>query len=323
MEEGSKFVVQFDFDPGQDESKLFLKVGDVIEFLYGDDGEDWWYGKLAGTEGWFPSAYASHIEEDGSAGEEHTNTDEPIIIKTDEKEISEEALYRNLSPQERRASLRKIFNRMIESEQQFGEKIRLLLVQIVAPMLIRDTPFKRDFMQDYSLAVIFSVIQDIETASSDFLQSLRQSDDVTDLVAKCFKDFSPTLRLFSQYTLESSNAFNALKKLGKPLNQFLKTCTLPEDLPMEQILVLPVDHYSTYLEYLKSYVYTSGNPHWDGAIISESEYSKLHEALSTMSDYSREVDATLENEKEKQLLLTIQNRCKLSIITSVMFKNNY
>ena len=321
------FLVQFDFDPGEDQSKLSVKTGDEIIFLCGDEGEDWWFGELAGIEGWFPSAYGClvgpQVEVDTVEGyPERVSLQEEVTINNNtDDEINTLVKFRNLKPQERKNSLRNIFNAMVENEKSFGEKIQLLLVQMVEPILVRDTSFKRDFMQEYSLAVIFSVIQDIEKASSDFLQTLRQSCNAgttlstPDRVAKCFKDFSPTLRLFSQYTLEISNAFNSLKKLGKPLNQFLKAaCTFPDDLPMEQILVLPVDHFSTYLDLFQRYVYTSGNPQWEDAIISDSEYNKLDDALSTMQDYSREVDAAMEAEKEKQLLLTIQNRCELYCI---------
>mmetsp|Transcript_1135 Transcript_1135/g.2307 ORF Transcript_1135/g.2307 Transcript_1135/m.2307 type:complete len:1180 (-) Transcript_1135:1812-5351(-) len=310
MEEGSKFLVKFDFNPGEDKAKLTLRTGDVIEFLYGESGDDWWYGRLADEEGWFPSAYGSQTEDivspelvENASSEVNLNGSdiEPQVASTVDE------LYCRMQPQERRDSMHRIFDEIVDDENNFLEKIKLLIVHVIEPIAIRDTSFKRDFMQEYSLAVIFSVMQDIATACSDFLQSLRRCSSATK-VANCFRDFSPTLRLFSQYTVEISNAFNSLEKLSKPLNQFLKTCTLPEELPMEQILVLPVDHYSSYLDNFKRYMYTSGDPTWGNAINSADDYNNLSEALTTVMSYSSEVDAAVEDEKEKQLLLTIQNR---------------
>lgn len=330
MEEGSKFLIKFAYDPGEDTSKLLLQAGDVVEFLYGDSGDDWWYGRLADAEGWFPSSYGCEVEGD----EVHVEQEKgEVIVTGDDKDITEEvvfidAMFRNLQPPERNDSLRNLFDGMVNREQDFIGKVRLLIVQVIEPMSIRDTSFKRDFMQEYSLAVVFSVIQDLVTACSDFLQSLRQCFNTTSnltipsRVAKCFKDFSPTLRLFSQYTLEISNALNALNKFSKPLNQFLKKCALPNDLPMEQILVLPVGHYTSYLENFKKYVFTSGNPEWGNAVSSIEDYSLLSEALSTVSDYSREVDAAMDDEKEKQLLLTIQQRCKSEFLNVIVYSDD-
>ena len=305
MEVGDKFLVQHDFNPGDDNTKLLLKAGDIIDYLCGEVGDDWWYGKLFDREGWFPSTYGAKYD---CVQVKSVGTDETI---------DEDTYHRNLTPDDRKQALRRIFNTMIVNEQYLCDKIRSLVSNVVEPMLVRDSSFKREFMQEYSIAVLFSVIQDIETASSEFLKTLRQAsvsdtgDPCFDKVATCFKDYSPSLRLFSQYTLEISNVFNSLKKFNKPLNQFLKSTTLPQDLPMEEILVLPVDHYATYLENLKCFCCYAGRPTWDGASINDNEYKILSEALSTMAEYSREVDETLEEEKEKQLLLVIQNRCKL------------
>ena len=131
------------------------------------------------------------------------------------------------------------------------------------------------------------------------------------------------MRLFGHYTIEISNAFNSLKKLSKPLDQFLETCALPSDLSMEQILVLPVEHYSTYINNFRKYVHAVGDPKWGNAIVSESQYCRISDALNTVDNYSREVDATMEDEKEKQKLLAIQNKCKFCLLVILFFRNRF
>lgn len=39
-----------------DGDELAFKAGEVVEVLYQVD-KDWWYGRLANKEGWFPSTF--------------------------------------------------------------------------------------------------------------------------------------------------------------------------------------------------------------------------------------------------------------------------
>ena len=302
-----RFQVECDFSP-EEEGKLALRAGDVVDVLLREEGEDWWYGRISGREGWFPECYGFIVEQEQEQQQGNVSSAVP-------QDSARMGVYRDMSSEERRSSLEKTFKLMIEEEDSFTKKLRLLITHVIEPIMVRDTPFKREFMQEYSIAIIFSVVQEIETACSDFLKSLRQhcGKPVTEIpahVAKCFHDFAPTLRNFSQYTLEISSAFATLKKMNKSLNQFLKTCSLPEDLPMEQILVLPVDHYALYLDNFTRFVFACGMPDWQGSILSPKDHKTLEDSLTEMSAYSKEVDVTLEDEKEKQLLLAIQRRCK-------------
>lgn len=183
---------------------------------------------------------------------------------------------------------------------------------------VRDTPFKRDLMQEYSIAVLFSVLLEIQKASSNFLASLQNAlEEATGSanrgeVASCFLEYAPSLRLFAQYTVETSNALNSLKKRIKPLNAFLQECELPAGVTIEMLIVLPVEHYSAYLSNFEKFVHICGDYNNESCMLNLDEHDALYTALYTLRDYSHEVDADLESESEKQILLTIQSRCELS-----------
>jgi hypothetical protein len=264
--------------------------------------DDWWYGRKKGSlkEGYFPRSYG-HIVDD-----EYSQDRKGVV------------LYCHLSKTDRQKALSATYESIIDSEESFLSQISLFVEVIISSVLTRDTPFKRDLMQESSIAVLFSVLMEIQKSSKNFLTTLRNAitcstEENRGVVASCFQEFAPSLRLFAQYTVETSNTLNCLKKRLKPLNSFLKECALPDGVTIERLIVLPVEHYSSYLTNYETYVHLCGDHNSETTSLSVDEHDALYTALYAMRDYSNEVDEKLESESEKQVLLTIQSRCKFDI----------
>lgn len=264
--------------------------------------------KESDKEGYFPRAYGHIVDDEYSQ-------DRKGVLK-----------FCHLSKEDRQRDLTKIYSAMKETEQSFLDKVSIFVEKIVTPIHVRDSTFKRDLMQDYSIAVLFSVILEIQRASRNYLSSLERAYDETGQcesrreVASCYLEYAPSLRLFAQYTVETSNALNALKKRLKPLNAFLKECDLPDSVTIELLIILPVEHYAIYLQNFERFVYLCGDYNTKSTVIDCVDHDALYTALYALRDYSNEVDDKLDSESEKQILLTIQSRCEWHVY-SLRFYN--
>eukprot|EP00602_Paraphysomonas_sp_CaronLab_P013344 CAMPEP_0185042680 /NCGR_PEP_ID=MMETSP1103-20130426/42490_1 /TAXON_ID=36769 /ORGANISM="Paraphysomonas bandaiensis, Strain Caron Lab Isolate" /LENGTH=1107 /DNA_ID=CAMNT_0027582787 /DNA_START=644 /DNA_END=3967 /DNA_ORIENTATION=- len=93
-----------------------------------------------------------------------------------------------------------------------------------------------------------------------------------------------------------------MKSFTKPLNEFLRTHRLPVHTSIETFLVLPVDHYTHYMEDFNRLVYLCKGI---GGVEGDDSLKRAADALLL---YSREVDDKLAVEREKQMLLVIQSQ---------------
>ena len=63
---GKKAKVIFSYD-AEEEDKLTLNVGDIVDILRGTVEDGWWSGQLGSKEGLFPSRYVEVIEDENVA----------------------------------------------------------------------------------------------------------------------------------------------------------------------------------------------------------------------------------------------------------------
>ena len=277
------FIVECDY-VGRHEGDMSLESGTFIKVLVMDD-DQWWYGLHpdTGKEGWFPSNYG--------------------VMNT--------SFF-----MEQISGLKAVLQQLISNEQTFVESLEAFISTIVKPMQIRDTHFKRTFLSDASLALTFNLMSELLSSSLSFLQSLRMVDtlDEYESIASCITDLSPSLRLFSQYIAENSNALNALKAHALGLQRFLRELSLPPDTSLESYLLLPVVHFGHYMLHIDDLMHYAilldrAERLQAGNMACRSDLQLLLEAGEILRVYAHEADRHHEVERKKQVLLRIQSQC--------------
>lgn len=289
-----QFNVEYDYVPLAD-NELTLNVGDIVNVLVMDD-DHWWYGTTdAGQHGWFPASY-------GRCDSEFTD------------QITSDLKY--------------VFRKMVASEENFSNSLNSFISTIVKPLEIRDTPFKRSLMSECSLALSFNLMSELLAGSLSLLNALKcidiNSSDLNDLcesLATCITHFAPTLRLFSQYIAENSNALNSLKAHASGLRRFLRDYSLP-DTSLELYLKMPGAHFGHYMLDVDDIIFyinllMRSKPGY--AICGVMLMDLLREAGEILRVYAEEADQKLKEERKKQILLSIQNQCKFCVFNTVRY----
>lgn len=283
-----EFIADCDFQ-AIDSTMVSFKKGDRLAILYSD--AEWWYAKMfdTGAEGWLPPTFG-HIDDSMVT---------PLQMKGD---INSSHLSEGGQFHERE----KILQDMMASEKSFVTDLKVFIDIVINAIEIRDTSFKRNFLNDSSLALSFNLLREIFIACKSFLEDLRSiridAENRPKLIETSFTQFAPSLRIFGQFATENSNSLDALKNFTKPLNEFLKQNPLPIGTEIEKYFLLPVQHYNEYLIHFEKYV----SFFRDG----KDDISSLYMALDMLKAYTFEVDEQVEAEKSKLILLAIQSQCK-------------
>lgn len=296
----NRYFADADFDAA-DSSQISFKANDVIEVLSKED--DWWYGQIvsSGLQGWLPPTYLRP---------ESAKVDGSIL---EQKFESLPAQYTGMNSRDKLVSAETIFATIVDSELKFVNKLKVFIEACVTPLQLKDTVFKREFMSEYSLAVCFSLMNDMVKACGNFVAAMQSahSSNQSNLsksaksIAICISDFSPSLRIFASFISEHSNALNCLKSHSKGLNGFLKQHILPVNSSIETFLVLPVEHYSSYKTVFSQWVQLCS-----GAGLGPDTGKELERAERSFLSAAEEGDAKLAAEREKHILLAVQSQCE-------------
>jgi hypothetical protein len=272
--EGSLYMAIAESHPSSDK-ELKINVGDVIKYLRVGEGE-LIYGESMVTkkQGWVDPKSCHYVCE-------------PLSYSS----------FRNASDRKKRKDAELLD--IIAYERDFTSAQQTFIEVVVKQLLLRDTHFKRTILSDPAFAVCITLIQDIHNATMIFLNELQQATS-NEKIAETFLRFAPSLQLFAQFVSENSNAFNTLKQHQKPFNQFLNSNPLPDNLSMEQCLILPLQHFKRYRPNLQSYVVLT-----DPA---EPGFMQLINALYAIVTQSEDVEARLKDEESNLQLLSIQNQ---------------
>jgi hypothetical protein len=270
------FIADYPYER-QNEGELSFEAGDKIRVVNSDG--DWWYGELMTTkeEGWLSPLYG-HVEEDVSPYIGPSSTDQENLNK--------------------RTAL---FMEIIKVETAFCQKLDAFNKAILTPLFARDTSFKRNFLNDSSIAVSLTLMRDIFVSSSTFLQGIQQASSA-EAMAASYLNLVPTLKLYAQYASENASCLNAVKGFGRQLKDFAAENPLPQKLTLEACLVLPLEHYSKYATNLQEFVWLTPQ--------TKPEYKVLQEALAAISAQTEKVDDVLNELAASVKLLTLQSKCK-------------
>jgi hypothetical protein len=268
------FIADHSFT-AQSDGELSFIAGDNIKIL-NEDG-DWWFGELArtGEKGWISPSYG-HVAEN-------------------------ESPYASASDQEKLIKRKAMFSEIYKSELAFQKNLEVFNKVIIAPLQTRNTPFKRNFLNEPSIAVSLNLLKDILTASIGILKEL-QLADTPEKLAATFLHIAPVLNLYAQYASENAACLNSVKFFGRQLKEFTNENPLPNNLTLETCLISPLEHYPIYATNLQELIWYTPN--------TNPEYSSLQNALNSINSQTEKVDETLNELAENVKLLSLQNQCK-------------
>jgi hypothetical protein len=266
--DGLTFIADFAYER-QNESELSFAAGDIIKITASQDG--WLYGQHTTTklEGWVSQAFG------------HTRNESPYNkMSKDVKDEKRKLLYKNI----------------IAAETEFTNLLADFVKEVITPMNLRDTPFKRQFLSDSAVAVSFNLLQDLYKACHNFESILKISN--TDIeVSNAYIQFSASLQIFAQYASENAKLLNTIKTNIRQLSEIV-----PERINMGQILVLPMEHVVVYKSLFQEYIWlTPAN---------SPDFAALEAALTMITTQTQEVEAKIKEEEESWKLLNLQNQCK-------------
>jgi hypothetical protein len=211
----------------------------------------------------------------------------------DTEEISP---YAHLSVEQRESLRSNMVKAIIADETNFVFGLKSFAHELVGPIELRDTPFKRSFLADPVVAVSINLLMEIQKACSDFLSAIVQSETEQG-IADAYKYFAPSLQLFAQYATQNSKFLNVIEKNIRNLTPFISA-----DLNLEATIISPLEHYSTYRVNFREYFWLLPSDHPDVALVED--------ALKAVIIQVEQIDIKLKDEIESLVVLNLQSQCK-------------
>jgi hypothetical protein len=266
---GEVFIADYPY-AATTETELSLEINDKI-FVVSKEG-DWIYGykEVRGQrqEGWVAGSYG------------HFRQNSP---------------YANIDDRSKLNQRTAAFQALIDSEQTFIKELQDLKNTLIDVMSIRDDSFKRNFMNEPSVAVSFTILIDMLKACGNFASLLSGCRDESS-VTLAFIQFSPSMQLFAQYATENIKLLNAVKTSSKGLKKLL-----PKDFQLEALLVAPTQHYPKYKNSMQEYVWLTPSS------VTGKVREELESAMDKVIGQSDYIDLKLKEETEALRLLALQN----------------
>lgn len=204
--------------------------------------------------------------------------------------------YAHLSVEQRESLRENMIKAIIADETNFVFGLKSFAHEVVGPIELRDTPFKRSFLADPTVAVSVNLLMEIQKACSDFLSAIVQSVTENE-IADAYRYFAPSLQLFAQYATQNSKFLNVIEKNARNLAPFVSA-----DLNLEATIISPLEHYSTYRVNFREYFWLMPTEH---------EYAPaVLDALKAVTVQVDQIDVKLKDEIESLVVLNLQSQCK-------------
>ena len=195
-----------------------------------------------------------------------------------------------------------VFAKILSTEVAFVILLEEFIQVVINPMNLRDTPFKRSFLGNPSVAVSFSLLQDLYKACHNFENAIRQSKSDSQL-AQAYIHFAPSLQLFAQYAAENSKLLNIIKSSNR-LSVGRLNEVVDENFDMTTPLTQPMQHCTVYKTMFQEYINLTPR--------SGASSSVLENALEVIITQANLMDAKIKEEEDSWSLLNLQSRCKFS-----------
>jgi hypothetical protein len=265
------FVAEYDYK-AQTDTELTVAAGDKVRISRVEG--DWLYGRhlTTGIEGWVAASYG------------HLRQESPYL------QLNQKAKTQKRSER---------FSTIVGAEADFLALLQELVDSVINVVNVRDTPFKRSFLNDPAVAVSFNLLVEILKACTSFHRLLSSGKNDMDVCA-AYTQFAPSLQLFAQYASENSKLLHAVERSQRELSMLMPGNRL---IPA---LISPLEHYPLYQTDFQDYVWLSNQK--------SKEYELLCKALDVIIAQSEFVDVKLKEEADSLLLLNLQNKCELILL---------
>ncbi|KAJ1428011.1 hypothetical protein B484DRAFT_72423 [Ochromonadaceae sp. CCMP2298] len=274
--DGTRFVATTRHESSRPE-ELSLLVGDVI-YVSKIQG-DLYFGRSDRTseEGW-TSATLGYVRQESPYSR--------VADKSEDRKL--------------------VFRSILTAEQAFTGLLKDFIDSVIAPLGLRDTPFKRKFLGESAVAVSFHLLQEMHSACSTFQQLLAVQSDAE--VASAYTQFSPSLQLFAQYAVENPKLLNTVKSNRRELARLV-----PERMDVIATLIQPVEHCASYKRMLQEYFWLSSP---------SPELALLDAALDGLMAQTHTVEQKIREEEQSWQLLNLQAQCKSRLAKSRLATHN-
>ena len=266
------FVCTYDYQTPSSESELVFKEGDLIKLVSKSD--DWWLGEhlSSGKQGWFSPNYGRLT-------------------------IAYNDTYLTLSAEQKILNQKQAIQDIMTTEQGFINDLLTFKANILAPLELKDTQFKREFLADHSIAVCFSILIELLHACSSFLEALKKSRTPGE-IATVLNQFTPTLALYGQFASDCDAGINAVQFFSKQIDAYELTNPFP--FKIEHILTLPMSHYNLYLTKYSEYV-------WNTIVFdNKGDSSVLARSLDNLKEEHDTVAYKIQESNDRIKLLALQ-----------------
>ncbi|XP_049624237.1 rho guanine nucleotide exchange factor 4 isoform X2 [Suncus etruscus] len=265
-----------------DDQELGFKAGDVIEVMDATNRE-WWWGRVADGEGWFPASFVRLRVNQEEPGDEETP-------RPGEREAQGGGFESQSSSKDQMRT--NVINEILSTERDYIKHLR-----DICEGYLRQCRRRADMFSEEQLRIIFGNIEDIYSCQRAFVTALerrinRERPHLSELGA-CFLEHQADFQIYSEYCNNHPNACVELSRLTKLSKYvyFFEACRLLQkmiDISLDGFLLTPVQKICKYPLQLAELLKYTPPQHRD--------FKDVEAALHAMKNVAR-----LINERKRRL----------------------
>ncbi|XP_072330804.1 uncharacterized protein [Scyliorhinus torazame] len=270
-----------------DDQELGFKAGDVIEVVDATNKE-WWWGRIADSEGWFPASFVRLWVNQDEPMEEY-----PVKVKDGKPDDANSANRRLATGQSKKDQMRtNVISEIMSTENDYIKHLK-----DICEGYVKQCRKRTDMFTEEQLRTIFGNIEDIYKFQKKFLKGLEKqfNKDQPHLseIGSCFLEYQTDFQIYSEYCNNHPNAYAELSKLMK-VNKyvyFFEACRLLQkmiDISLDGFLLTPVQKICKYPLQLAELLKYTNPEHRD--------YNDVEAALNAMKNVAK-----LINERKRRL----------------------
>ncbi|XP_041062773.1 rho guanine nucleotide exchange factor 4-like isoform X2 [Carcharodon carcharias] len=270
-----------------DDQELGFKAGDVIEVVDATNKE-WWWGRIADSEGWFPASFVRLWVNQDEPMEEY-----PVKVEDGKPDDANSANRRLATGQSKKDQMRtNVISEIMSTENDYIKHLK-----DICEGYVKQCRKRTDMFTEEQLRTIFGNIEDIYKFQKKFLKGLEKkfNKDQPHLseIGSCFLEYQTDFQIYSEYCNNHPNAYTELSKLMK-INKyvyFFEACRLLQkmiDISLDGFLLTPVQKICKYPLQLAELLKYTNPEHRD--------YNDVEAALNAMKNVAK-----LINERKRRL----------------------
>ncbi|XP_072111753.1 uncharacterized protein arhgef4 isoform X1 [Mobula birostris] len=270
-----------------DDQELGFKAGDVIEVVDATNKE-WWWGRIADSEGWFPASFVRLWVNQDEPMEEY-----PVKVEGGKPDDPNSTDHCSATGQSKKDQMRtNVISEIMSTENDYIKHLK-----DICEGYVKQCRKRTDMFTEEQLRTIFGNIEDIYKFQKKFLKGLEtkfnKDEPHLSEIGSCFLEFQTDFQIYSEYCNNHPNAYAELSKLMK-INKyvyFFEACRLLQkmiDISLDGFLLTPVQKICKYPLQLAELLKYTNPEHRD--------YKDVEAALNAMKNVAK-----LINERKRRL----------------------